>query len=93
MERSPRASTGRLSRESEVAHTTVWRVLRYRIKKRAYQVQVVQKLEAQDHAARQAMCDDLLAQVEGENLMDLVLFGDEATFHTCGHVNRHNSRI
>ncbi|KAJ9592346.1 hypothetical protein L9F63_001115 [Diploptera punctata] len=93
VERSPRASTRRLSRESEVAHTTVWRVLRYRLKKRAYQVQVVQKLEAQDYAAREAMCDDLLLQVEGENLMDHMLFSDEAIFHTCGHVNRHNSRI
>ena len=25
--------------------------------------------------------------------MQHVLFNDEATFHTCGHVNKHNCRI
>ena len=36
---------------------------------------------------------DLLDAVRNENLMQNVLFSDEATFHTCGHVNRHNCQI
>ncbi|KAJ4442466.1 hypothetical protein ANN_04052 [Periplaneta americana] len=38
------------------------------------------------------MCYDLLEPVQNENLMD-ILFSDEATFHVCGKVHRHNSRI
>ena len=50
-------------------------------------------LEEEDHASCKAMCHDLLESVEHENLMDNILFSDEATFHVCGLVNRHNSRI
>ena len=91
--RSPEASTRRLSRELAIPHTTVWKTLRYHLKKHAYHVQIVHKLEAEDYAARQAMCYDLLEAVRNENLMENVLFSDEATFHISGHVNRHNCRI
>ena len=39
-----------------------------------------------------AMCHDLLEAVNNEHLLKHILFSDEATFHTCGLVNRHNSR-
>ncbi|KAJ4435761.1 hypothetical protein ANN_18380 [Periplaneta americana] len=66
IERSPRASTRRLSRELAIPRATVWKVLHFTLKKKAYQ---------RDH------------------LMDNILFSDEATFHICGMVNRHNCRI
>ena len=91
--RSPTASTRRLSRELGLSQSTVWRILRYKLKKHAYHIQVVQKLYEEDKAGRQAMCYDLLEAVENDNLMQHVMFSDEATFHTCGHVNRHNCRI
>ncbi|PSN35774.1 hypothetical protein C0J52_20632, partial [Blattella germanica] len=46
----------------------------------------------EDFACRRAMCYDLLESVENDNLMD-ILFSDEATFHGCGKMDRHNSRI
>ena len=61
--------------------------------KHAYRIQIVHKLEDEDYAARQAMCYELLDAARNENLMQHVLFSDEATFHTCGHVNGHNCRI
>ena len=36
---------------------------------------------------------DLLDAIRNENLMQQVLFSDETTFHTRGHVNRHNCQI
>ena len=36
---------------------------------------------------------DLLHAVDEENLMNHVLFSDEATFLMCSVVNRHNCRI
>ena len=35
------------------------------------------------------MCAELIDQIEGANLINKILFSDEATFHTCGKVNRH----
>ena len=69
-----------------VEHTAI------QIDKHAYHIQIVHKLE-EGYAARQAMCYDLLDAVRNENLMQHVLFSDEASFHTCGHVNRHNCWI
>ena len=61
--------------------------------KHTYLIQFVHKLEDEDYAARQAMCYALLDAVRYENLMQHVLFNDQATFHTYGHVNKHNCRI
>lgn len=93
IERSPKASTRRLSHELTLPKSTVWKVLHYTLKKKAYHIQVLHKLEEEDHAARAAMCHDLLEAVDEENLMNHVMFSDEATFHVCGVVNRHNCRI
>ena len=91
--RSSSASTRRLSWELGIAHISVGKTLRFKLNKHAYHIQIVHKLEDEDYAARQTMCYDLLDAVRNENLMQYVLFSDEATFHTCGHVNRHNCRI
>ncbi|CAL1264728.1 unnamed protein product, partial [Larinioides sclopetarius] len=73
--------------------SSVWKVLRYTLKKKAYHVQVLHKLEPDDYATRKAMCYDLCQVAEQDGLMDNIFFSDEATFHTCGAVNRHNCRI
>ena len=39
------------------------------------------------------MCAELTDQIESTNLINKILFIDEATFHTCGKVIRHNCRI
>ena len=39
------------------------------------------------------MCAELIDQTESANLINKLLFSDEANFHTCGKVIRHNSRI
>ena len=93
IERTPRASTRRLSRELGILHATVWKVLHFTLKKKAYRIQMLHKLETEDYAARCAMCYDLCEAAEREHLMDNILFSDEATFHICGMVNRHNCRI
>ena len=39
------------------------------------------------------MCSEHTDQTESASLINNVLFSDEATFHTCGEVIRHNCRI
>ena len=93
IERTSRASTRCLSRELGILHATVWKVLHLTLKKKAYRIQMLHKLEAEDYAARRAMCYDFCEAAEREHLMDNILFSDEAKFHICGMVNRHNCRI
>ena len=54
---------------------------------------MLHKLEAEDYAARRAMCYDFCEAAEREYLMDNILFSNEATLNICGMVNRHNCRI
>lgn len=91
--RSPQASTRRLSRELDIPRSTVWKILRFVLKKRAYHIQVLHKLDDEDNACRQAMCMDLVEAVNNDNLLGNILFSDEARFHVCGLVNKHNCRV
>lgn len=50
---SPSASTRRICRELDIPQITVCRILRYKLQKRAYDIQDVQKHEDEDYAARQ----------------------------------------
>ena len=50
-------------------------------------------LQEEDHPRIAAMCAELADQIESANLINKILFSDEATFHTYGKVNRHNCRI
>ena len=83
IERSPQASTRRLSNELDVPRATVLKILRFTLKKRAYHIQVLHKLDEEDYA----VCYDLMEAVNNENLFEHILFSDDATFQTCGKVN------
>ena len=93
IERSPRSSTRRLNREIGVSQSTKWRFLHFTLKKRANRMQAMHALEEEDRASCETMWHDLLDSVDHENLMDNIFFSDEANFHVCGMINRHNSRI
>ena len=58
IKRSPRASTRRLSRELGIPRATVWKVLHFTLKKKAYRIQKLHKPEAEDYAAERARPDD-----------------------------------
>ena len=64
IEHSPHASIRRLSHELVIPRATVWKVLHFTLKKKAYRVQMLHKLEAEDYAARRAMCYDLCESAE-----------------------------
>ncbi|PSN54046.1 hypothetical protein C0J52_14568 [Blattella germanica] len=93
IERSPEASTRGLSNELDVPRATVLKILRFTLKKRTYHIQVLHKLDEEDYAARKAVPYNLMEAVNNENLFEHIVFSDEATFHTCGKVNKHNCRI
>ena len=65
----------------------------FHIEKENLLIQILHTLEAEDYAARRAMCYDLCEAAEREHLMENILFSNEATVHICGMVNHHNCRI
>lgn len=76
-----------------IPKTTIHRILRTTLKKKCYHIQLLHSLREEDYPRRAAMCAELVEQINNDNLMDHILFSDEATFHTCGKINRHNCRI
>lgn len=93
-EGSPRKSTRRASRELAIPQTTVWRVLKRRLHMKPYKLSLVQALTNNDKEMRRTFCESMLEMVEDdETLFSRLVFSDEATFHLCGTVNRHNVRI
>ncbi|KAJ4444399.1 hypothetical protein ANN_06191 [Periplaneta americana] len=50
--RSPQKSTRRASRELDIPHATVWKILRKRLRQKAYRVQMLQHLRPNDLVVR-----------------------------------------
>jgi len=90
---SPQKSTHRASRELQMPQSSVWRILRKRLRVRGYQLLLLQALNPQDHNARFHFCVDFEQRLEEDGFAEKLVFSDEATFHVCGKVNRHNVRI
>ena len=93
-ERSPSKSIRRASRQLNIPRSTVHKVLHKRLRLHAYKVQILQALQPNDFKLRHEFAIEMLDRIEqNPNYLANVVFSDEATFHTCGKVNRHNVRI
>jgi hypothetical protein len=93
-QRSPTKSILRASFELSIPRLTVHKVLHKRLRLFAYEVQIVQALEPNYRPQRQQFVIEMLDRIDqNPNYLSNVMFSDEATFHTCNKVNRHNIRI
>jgi hypothetical protein len=89
---SPRKSTRWCSLETGIMHKTVWRILTMDLEMRPYHIQMVQALTERKKLLCVECCQ-ILAEMANihPDIHKLMAFSDEATFHTSGHVNRHNT--
>ncbi|GBM55079.1 hypothetical protein AVEN_145140-1 [Araneus ventricosus] len=93
-QRSPTKSTRQASCELQIPHTSLVRILHKRLRLHAYEVQIVQDLEANDCPRRAEFAIEILNRIDVENdFLNRICFSDESTFHVSGMVNRHNVRI
>ena len=81
------------SGELNVPGNTVWKILRFTLRKRPYHIQVLHHLEDEDFACRRAMCYDLLETVENENLMETFYSLKKPLSMFVGKSDRHSSQI
>ena len=65
--------------------SSVWRVLRKRLRVKGYRLQMLQAMNRKDHNLRL----HFQQRLEERGFAEKLVFSDEATFHVCGKVNRH----
>lgn len=92
--RSPQKSTIVASRELQIPKSTVWKVLRKRLKFHPYRLQMMQFLKEEDKMVRRTFCENMQTLMENDDeFFESIVFSDECTFHLSGKVNKHNVRI
>jgi hypothetical protein len=86
-EEDPIASVRSASQRLAIPRSTVHKSLKSKLNKKCYHIQVLHDLHEEDYPRRADMYADLVEQIQNENLMEKILFGDEETFHTSGKVS------
>jgi len=67
--------------------SSVWRILRKRLRMRGYRLRLLQALNPQDHNLNLHFCVDFQQWLEEDGFAEKLVFTDEATFHVCVKVN------
>lgn len=89
---NPHLSTRRAALEHDISQSSVRRILKGN-KFKPFKVKLVQELSEDDYDRRVEFCDVMMSKLDAEpELLNRILFSDEATFMTNGSVNRHNCR-
>ncbi|CAM1313246.1 Uncharacterised protein r2_g2368 [Pycnogonum litorale] len=91
--RSPKMSVRRASLETRIPKSTVWRVLRKRLRLTPYKLQLLQALKPGEMQMRKTFCEDMQEKLEDDDFENRFIFSDKVTFHTNGKVNKQNVRI
>ena len=85
-------SINRCSLETGISPSTVRRILKFDLKMNPYHIQVVQALTVEQKRKRMQCCQVFAEMANMQpGIINQFAFSDEATFHTSGHVNRHNT--
>lgn len=88
---NPHISSRQIERETGIPQRTVIRILRSN-RYHPYHITLTQALNANDMRNRVTFCRWALQMIlQDPNFFNYVLFSDEATFHSTGQLNRHNS--
>lgn len=86
----PHLGTRDIARRQSISRRSVQRIL-HKYKMHPYHIQLHQELINNDYQRRVAFCEWALQKIRTTTCFsDTILFGDEATFHRNGTVNRHN---
>lgn len=86
----PHISVRQMAMEFDISKSSVHRILK-RHNMHPYHIQLHQELRDEDYQRRINFCEWAQDKIHRQiDFFDFVLFGDEATFHRNGCVNRHN---
>ena len=79
--RSPQKSTSHTSQELQMSQSSVWRILRERLRVKGYRLQLLQALNPPDHSLHLHFCLDFQQRLREDGFAEKLVFSDEATFH------------
>ena len=89
----PQMSIRVRARKLHLSRSNMHRILRDDLRLHPYRPRLLQELSEEDFAHRMTFCEEMVELLENDaNLLDRFVFTDEAHFHLCGNVNRHNLR-
>jgi len=86
---NPHISICQAERQIGIPRATTHRLLQS-VRYHPYHITLVQELSADDYRMRAQFCTWALILEQNPELFWNVLFGDEATFHSNGCLNKHN---
>jgi hypothetical protein len=72
-----------VSRELQIPQSSVWRILRKRLRVKGYRLQLFYALNPQDHNLPLHFCVDFQQRLEEDGFAEKLVFSNEATFHVC----------
>jgi len=93
MLQSPKKSIRKLSQQVGVSYDTAHAALKKSLRPHPHKITAVHELKSGDSAKRVAYCKwflDFLDR-EGEEILNVTFFTDEAYFHLSGYINSQNS--
>lgn len=92
---SPHKSVRRLALQADIPKSTAHDILKKKLSLYPYKVTVLHQLQEADSEARVHFCRWFQEFVSdnGEDILDLTFFTDEAWFHLSGYVNSQNCRV
>ncbi len=84
-------SSRRVGAQMEISSSSAWRILRKDLGFKPYHIRLIHKLNEDDFDRRVEFCEMLLERVADEpDVIDRILWSDEAIFSLSETVNRHN---
>ena len=94
LQQSPCKSIRRLSQQVGMSSRSVCRIIHDDLKLFPYKVQILQAQTQANKTERYEFDQKTSKRIENDpQLLDCLLFSDEAHFHLSGHVNRQNFRF
>ena len=92
--RSPRKSIRRASTELQIPRSTIHKIIHKRLHLCAFKIQLRHHIKPNDRPLRAHFAVEMLLRIKNDNsYLDNIVFLDEATFHLCGKINKHNCQI
>jgi hypothetical protein len=92
---SPNKSLRQLSQQVHLPMSTVHKILKSKLHFRPYRLTDVSQLHERDYQSRLNYCmwfQNFISE-QGDEILDLTFFTDEAWFHLSGYVNSQNNRL
>ena len=80
--------------ELQIPRSTIHKIVHKRLLLCAFKIQLRHYIKPNDRPLRAHFAAEMLLRIENDySYLDNIVFSDEATFHFCGKIHKHNCQI